>query len=709
MPPATPPITTFLHEAEVYALAARAGLRPPRHAFIGRDLPFAPGEPVVLKGLAREVWHKTEAGALRFLAFDRAAFEQAAAEMRARIAPDGASWIGALVCERVAIARSEGLPTEAFVSLTRREGIWSLVIGLGGLQAEALGAHVAPLRWPIAWTSPDAAFTELADHLLGRIWLGRLRGTRPLTTHPQLRRFLEALFALAAIAEAEGLDLVEMNPVVLDPDGEPRPLDGVGQRAVASPAAPAPPPPFMAALLTPRRVAVAGVSARPDGVGHLIVDNLRAADWPEGDLVILKPDAERLLDLPCVPDAAALAARPVDLLLVALPAPAAVTLLEQLVQQGGGATVVALVAGGLGDGADHEGLGARVRALLDEARADDRWTPAVLGPNFLGHAVPGRRLHTTFIPADRWRPPARPGPLALVSQSGAFVLSRLDRARDLPLGLFCALGNQLDVRLSHLLEGLALHPELGAVAAYVEGFPPGELAATARAAQRLTTSGRTVILYRAGRTAAGEAAAASHTGALAGDLTLEASVLGRAGVRLVDRIADFDSAITWLAHYPTLAPGPVALVSNAGFEAVSGADRLGPPYPPASLSHEHTRALEALLARHGLASLVSARLPLDLTPMADLPAYRDALELVLDSEARIVIVGLVPFTRRLDLAALPALTRELRAAADARGKALALVIDAGPGSVPTTDLALPLFARVEDALMGLRANRATGR
>lgn len=698
--------SAFLHEAEVYALAARAGLRPPRHAFIAGDLPFAPGEPVVLKGLAREVWHKSEAGALRFMAFDRGALESAAADMRARIAPDGASWIGALVCERVAIARSEGLPTEAFVSLTRREGIWSLVLGLGGLQAEALGSYIPPLRWPLAWTDRDSAFAELAAHLLGRTWLGRLRGTRPLTTEPQLRRFLEALFSLAALAEEEGLDLLEMNPVVLDPDGEPRPLDGVGQRAAPAPPIAPSPPAFLTALLAPRRVAVAGVSAKADGVGHIVVDNLRAADWPEGDLVILKPDADRLLDLPCVPDARALATAPVDLLLVALPAPAAVALLEQLIAQGGGATVVALVAGGLGDGADHEGLGARVRALLGEARAHDRWTPAVLGPNFLGHAVPGRRLHTTFIPADRWRPPTRPGPLALLSQSGAFVLSRLDRARDLPLGLFLALGNQLDVRLSHVLAALADAPAahaLTAIAAYVEGFAPGELAATAHAARRLAASGRTVILYRAGRTAAGQSAAASHTGALAGDLTLETAVLSRADVHLVDRIADFDSAITWLAHYPTLRPGPVALVSNAGFETVSGADRLAPPFTPATLSAEHTRALTRLLEHHGLASLVSPRLPLDLTPMADLDAYRDALELVLETDARVVIVGLVPFTRRLDLAALAPLTRSLRAAADARGKAIALVIDAAPGDLLDATAGLPTFSRVEDAIAGLTA------
>jgi acyl-CoA synthetase (NDP forming) len=452
-------------------------------------------------------------------------------------------------------------------------------------------------------------------------------------------------------------------------------------------------------------VAVIGVSDKGDAVGHIVVDNLREAMLAEGDLVIVKPGQERFLGLPTVPDVGALAAAPVDLLLVALPAAAAVATLEALIDQGGGAKVVGLVAGGIGDGADRRDLGARVRDLLDRARAAGRWTPAVLGPNFLGHVVPGARLSSTFIARSRWPPPELSGPLALVSQSGAFILSRLARARELPLGLALALGNQLDVHLAHVLEGLLGERELRAVAAYVEGFGPGELEATARAAQRLSDVGVAVVLHRAGKTDAGQLAAASHTGALAGDLMLEAALLGRAGVRLAPTIAAFDAALTWLAHDPSFAGGPVAVVSNAGFEAVSGADGLERPegrIPSARLRNEETQALAAVLRGHGLGGIASPLLPLDLTPMADLAAYRDAVLLLLDSEARVVVVGLVPFTLRLDLAALPAFAAELGAVAASRGKTLALVMDAQPDAALRAALALPVFSRMEDALAGLR-------
>ncbi|HJV89991.1 MAG TPA: CoA-binding protein [Holophagaceae bacterium] len=697
----------FLHEADTHALLAKVGWVPPRHGWLGGALPFQAGEPVVLKGLADGLWHKSELGALRFLPYDPDSLRAAAEVMRGRVEAEGYPWIGALVCERVAIARAEGLPTEAFVSLTRGEGGWTLILGLGGLQAEAMGEAIPPLRWPIPWVDPIQAYQELEAHLLGRIWLGRLRGTQALTSEAQLRTFLKRLWALATLAEARGLDLLELNPVVLDAAGEPRPLDGVGHRTSPRTQRLPPPPDFLEALLEPRRIAVAGVSSKPDGVGRIILENLRATGLPEGDLLIVKPGESRFLGLPCLPDVTALARNPVDLLLLALPALAAVEALEALVAQGGGARVVGLVAGGIGDGADHDGLADRVRTLLQTAREANAWTPTVLGPNFLGHIVPGRQLNSSFIPGDKWAAPAVPGPLALLSQSGAFMLSRLNRAPDLPLGLGLALGNQLDLSLSQVLEALEPHPEIRAIAAYVEGFGPGELAATARAAAWLKGTGQPLLLYRAGRSEAGQAAAASHTGALAGDLVLEEALLRRAGVKLAPTIASFDAGMRWLGAYPQLRPGPVAVVSNAGFESVSAADRMARPFPGAQLSPEETVRLQALLQQAGLAGLVSARLPLDLTPMADDAAYLEAAKLLLDSEATVVVVGLIPFTRRLAFPDPEGFARTLAAEAAARGKALALALDAGPAyeslRAQFARSGVPVFSRVEEALEGLLA------
>jgi len=699
----------FLHEGACYDLLTRAGLKPPRHGWLGEPLSFAPGESVVVKGIGQGLWHKSELGAVRFLPFDREAVGSAAINMQARVEADGYLWIGALICERIQMAISPGLPAEGFAALTKGEGGWTLVLGLGGMQADALGALAPPLRWPLNFVKPAVALQELEAHLLGQVWLGALRGTRPLTTRPQLLAFLEGLWAAAELAEAEGLELLELNPVALDPEGDPRPLDGVGRSTLTRPDRPSPPSGFLRALKVPKRIVVAGVSSKPDGAGRIIIENLRKTHLPEGDLLIMRPGETRFLDLPCVPDVEALLKAPVDLLVLALPAAVSLASVEALIAQGGGAEVVALVAGGLGDGADTDGLGERLTRTLNEARHTGRWTPALLGPNFLGHVVPARRINTTFIPDDKWTPPAGGGSVALLSQSGAFLLSRLSGNPHLRLGLAVALGNQLDLRLPDLLQELETDPEIRSVAAYIEGFAPGDLEATAFIAARMKQAGRPLMIYRAGRTEVGLAAAASHTGALAGDRDLEIALLTRAGVKIAPTIAAFDAGLAWLGAFPGLETGPVAVLTNAGFESVAAGDLMGGAFPPACLSGKEVSLLREILRTHGLENLVSPQLPLDITPMADEAAYRDIQELLLNGDAKVLVVGLVPFTRKLELEEIEramAFSHDLKSLAEQKGKAAAIVVDAGASYEPMRKAlatgGLPVFTRMEEALEGLK-------
>lgn len=704
------PGSAFVHEGEAYRLLEDAGLMPPLHGWVGEVLPFLPGDAVVLKGLGDGLWHKSELGAVRMMDFDLRALDRAAREMRDRIEGEGHAWAGGLVCERLPISRSEGLPSEALVSLTRGDGGWTLVLGVGGLQAEALGALAPPLRLPLSATTQAQALAAFEGHLLGRVWLGTLRGTRPLTTVRQLQLFFDALWRAADLAEVRGLKLLEMNPVALDDSGDPRPLDAVGLRAEGPASRRCPPSPgFLDLLLAPRSVAVAGVSSQAGTVGRIILDNLQRRPWER--LVIVKPGQDAMLGLPCVPDVSALKSDPVDLLLLALPAPAAAQALLQLLDQGGGASVVGLVSGGLGDGADTEGLGARLAQALREAREMGCWTPAVLGPNFLGHWVPGAGLDSSFIAAGRL--PAMPeggGPLALLSQSGAFLITRRSRLPRLPFGLAQALGNQMDVALPDLLEALAERPEFGAVAAYLEGFGPGHLAATAHAVARLAATGRRPLILRAGRTAEGQAAAASHTGALAGDAALEEALLTRAGARWTTSQAAFDAGLAWLGAFPRLDLGPIALVTNAGFESVGAGDVLEAPLHPAAPNQGLSADLAAILGEEGLGGLVAPRLPLDLTPMAPLRVFHRCAARVLASEASIVVVGIVPFALHLgteDLEATRAFAADLMDRARARDKALAFAVDAGPDFDAYRDAlaesGAPVFLRVEDALLGLKA------
>lgn len=699
--------SAFLNEADAYGLLSSVGWAVPRHGWLADSPPFAPGEPIVLKGIGEELWHKSELGAVHLAPFEPAALAAKAEEMHARIGAAGHRWLGALACERVDIARTEGLPTEGFVSLSRHEAGWIALVGLGGLQAEALAERVPPLRWPLALMTPAEALVELEQHFLGRVWLGTLRGARALTNHTQLVMFVESLWLLAAAAEEDGLMLLEINPVVLDRVGRLRPLDAVGRRAKRPLVRRPPPAGFLPALTRPGRVALAGVSSQPDGVGRTILDNLRRCPSLTNKVIIIKQGLTEFLGLPCVPDVAALRTAPVDLLMLALPAPIAAQIVSDLLAQGGGARVVGLVAGGLGDGADTTGLGRRLAAELNAARAAGRWTPTVLGPNFLGHWVPDRGLDSSFIPAEKLAAPEPGGSLALLAQSGAFILCRRSRHPRLRLSLGVALGNQLDVALPDFLQALAEDPGCRSVAAYVEGFAPGQLAATVEAARMLRDRGVPLVMLRAGRTVAGQAAAASHTGAMAGDLVLERELLVRVGVKLAPSIAAFDAALAWLSVFPEIKPGPIAVVTNAGFESVNASDLATASQPVASLPPDLQRELAHLLAEEKLAGIVVPRLPLDLTPMARPPMFLRAAALVLRSDAAVLLVSLVPFTRNLatDAAAAEEFAKALALLGRAAGKPVGLVVDSGRDyesyRIGLASSGLPVFARIEEAIAGL--------
>jgi acyl-CoA synthetase (NDP forming) len=115
-----------------------------------------------------------------------------------------------------------------------------------------------------------------------------------------------------------------------------------------------------------------------------------------------------------------------------------------------------------------------------------------------------------------------------------------------------------------------------------------------------------------------------------------------------------------------------------------------------------------MLAAEGLAGLVPVRLPLDLTPMASESAYLKAAGILLREDAGVLVLGLVPFTRTLatDGASGGAFARQLAHLSATTGKPIGIAVDAGPDYEPYREAfareGLPVFARVEDALLGLR-------
>lgn len=707
---------SFIHEIRAYELLEQVGmtLKPwgvVREASDIAQLGFAPGQKVVVKGTAVDVWHKSDLGLVAFEAFDAAAI-QAQHERMKGIGAEHGEYVGTLVARLVDFKKLNGQPTEALVALRKTpEAGWTVVLGIGGILTNAWGEEIRPLVWPVALTTPAQALAELKAHWLGRTWLGTMRQGKALTDEAKLASFLTGLWKLVALLEAEGATLLEMNPVVLDEEGRPVALDGVGTREIAE--AVTPKPSFDAAkvlelLVRPKSIALAGISAKAGTPGRTIMDNLLRGELGKANIIPIKPNTADIDGIPCLNGIEDLAKRPVDILILSLPAVQTVQAIEQLCEQGGGAEILYLVPGGIGDGADKEGLGKRVMALLAERRAKGLWTPLLIGPNGLGFLCAERRLNTLFLPEAKLPTVLPGGPLALVSQSGAFLVSRLSACPNLPMKYACSIGNQMDLRLSGFLKALGQDSSLKVLATYVEGFQPGDLMDFALAAKDLTAQGKRVVMYKGGRSQAGMAAASSHTGALAGDWELQKALLKRAGVIVCERLADFDGVLSWLASYPEGSPEKVAVVTNAGFESVVSADLVEGRLKAARLTEAEESALAAMIEANGLAGLVSAHLPLDLTPMASEVPYFEGTRIIAEGEADSVVVGLVPLTQRLEtvdpakMAAFAASFRELAARTRTR---IGVAVDAGSMFEPYREAlmkaGLPVFATMERALQGL--------
>jgi acetyltransferase len=210
---------------------------------------------------------------------------------------------------------------------------------------------------------------------------------------------------------------------------------------------------------------------------------------------------------------------------------------------------------------------AQKQAVLDAAR---RHLLRILGPNCLGLLSPHIGLNASFAHVG-----AAPGQLAFVSQSGALVTALLDWARGRGVGFshFVSLGESADVDFGDMLDWLASDAKTRAILLYIESVQaPRKFMSAARAAAR----NKPVILVKAGRSAQGQAAAASHTGALAGSDAVFDAAVRRAGMLRVDTLQQlFDAALTLdrlAGGAPGIASDQVTIVTNGGGAGVMAAD-----------------------------------------------------------------------------------------------------------------------------------------
>ena len=372
-------------------------------------------------------------------------------------------------------------------------------------------------------------------------------------------------------------------------------------------------------LFDPASVAVIGASDRVGSVGATVWRNLRESGF-KGPRWAVNPKRREVGGEAAFADIASLPQTP-ELALVCTPADTVAGVMEALGERGTRAAVV------LSAGLDAT----QKQAMLDAAR---KKLVRILGPNCLGLLAPHANLNASFAHAG-----AMPGELAFVSQSGAVVTAMLDwaNARGIGFSQLVSLGEHADVDFGDLLDWLASDARTRAILLYIESIDGARGAARKfMSAARAAARNKPVLVVKAGRSPQGQAAATSHTGALAGsDLVFDAAIR-RAGMLRVDTLQELFLGAETLANFRGLRGGSSAnphagamqrlsIITNGGGAGVLATDAAAlAGIELAPLGAKTLRALDAMLPRHW-----SRANPVDIIGDAPVERYVAALQALL--------------------------------------------------------------------------------
>lgn len=734
-----------LNEPEVYALLAALGLQhgafkvyradsartvdaadPDLGAWAAEAARLADAEGrLVLKLVGRDILHKTEAGGVRVLRLPAgtaaAELTRQAAGLLAAAASRGMTGVEGLLAAAF-VPHQANRPGHEVLLTVRQDPAFGpcVVVGIGGTLTEWHGP-AATLVLPAGGL--DAAAVERA--LLRHPRLSLLVAPSRLYAEPPVAvaELAAAAAHLAALGEAAGpgadgewtLEELEINPAVAGPQGLTA-LDGVARVSRRKWPRRQRPLERVKALMDPRSAVVLGVSAKGRNPGRIIVDNLtRARSLAPGSLYVVHPTAAEIDGAPCVRDVASLPER-CDLAVIALPAQDAVGAVRELVEHDRAQAII-LNPGGFAE-AGRGDLAAEVETVLAAGQARPGGGPVLVGGNCLG-IVSRDRYNTFFLP--EYKLPFRSGlgrNLALVSQSGAYLVtftSNFDGVIEPRCSI--SFGNQMDLTVSDFLAHYIEEPDVDVFACYVEGFRDGDGARFLDQARRARERGLRVVMFKAGRTALGAQAAASHTASLAGDYAVARACLEQAGVVVADSLDEFEDLIrtfTLLAGRPA-AGNRVGIISNAGFECSTVTDELAGLR--LAVLDESARAV----LDRALPPFAHRLNPVDATPMADSQAFADCCAAILacpDVDA--ALLSAVPVTGAMDTlprdpagshpediagpGSLPSLM--LRAIA-ASAKPVVVVVDSGDLYQPLRrrfeEAGVPVFRKVDRAARALAA------
>lgn len=355
-------------------------------------------------------------------------------------------------------------------------------------------------------------------------------------------------------------------------------------------------------LYQPKNVAVIGASSTPGKIGYTVVENLIQGGF-EGKIYPVNPKADEILGLKVYPTVADLPAG-VDAAVITVPAKFVPQAVEDCGKHGVKGLIV--ITSGFSETGQHE----LEHEIVEIAR---RYNTRILGPNIVGYLSNTEKLNASFAP---FLPLV--GKAALVSQSGALLIA-MDAStytRRVGFDKLISIGNMSDVDFADTIEWLNDDPATACISLYIEGFKDGR-----RFMEVSRKSKKPIIALKSGVSAHGAAAAASHTGSLAGAAKVYGAAFQQAGVLQAADLDNLFDLTLALSLQPPMKGDNLLIITNGGgvgVLATDAAERYGLPlkFAPADVQAE--------LKKH-MPEFGSAKNPVDLTGMAGNEWYMDSV------------------------------------------------------------------------------------
>jgi len=449
----------------------------------------------------------------------------------------------------------------------------------------------------------------------------------------------------------------------------------------------------LASLLAPRSVAVIGASEDKGKFGGRVLHMLLRHRF-DGTVYPINPNRETLLGLKAYSSVTATPEAP-DMAIMAVPQAQVKERIEECAARGVRCAII--ITARFSD-AGPEGA-ALERELAAIARAASM---RLIGPNCLGLISPANNLVLCSSPALDVDTLLR-SPIGFVTQSGALMGTLFDRAAAMGIGFsHCySVGNQADLELSDFVDFLIDDPHTRVICSYIEGVKsPQRMVELAR---RARAAGKPWLAVKAGRTAAGSAAAFSHTASLAGDYAVLEAVCRKENIVLLDDVFAMLLLAASMAQNPGRKVEQAVLLSTSGGSAALAADALSSAGIPMTKFGAETRGELATLYVPGQADN-----PVDLygAKVADVPdfGYRSALMALRDphADAGLAVITTAP--------ALTSLAAELAKGAEEAGKPILQVMQPGALATGARDVLRqsrrPFTDSIHEAVEALRAWRA---